>query len=82
MRGAEQLGSDVQTLAYFDAARKSQPIGLDMYPYIAGSTVLRREMVDGVIDILITWSTPHPEMAARMLADIAVEWGLHTAGSV
>jgi N-acyl-D-amino-acid deacylase len=46
-----------------------------MYPYIAGSTVLRREMVDGVIDILITWSTPHPEMAARMLADIAVKWG-------
>jgi N-acyl-D-amino-acid deacylase len=65
----------VETLAHFDAARKHQPIGLDMYPYIAGSTVLRREMVDGIIDILITWSTPHPEMAARMLADIAVEWG-------
>ena len=32
-------------------------------------------MVDGIIDIMITWSTPHPEMAARMLADIAAEWG-------
>ena len=73
--GPNNWGRTVQTLAHFDAARKSQPIGLDMYPYIAGSTVLRREMVDGVIDILITWSTPHPEMAARMLADIAVEWG-------
>ncbi len=73
--GPNNWGRTVQTLAHFDAARKSQPIGLDMYPYIAGSTVLRREMVDGVIDILITWSTPHPEMAARMLADIAAEWG-------
>jgi N-acyl-D-amino-acid deacylase len=31
-------------------------------------------MVDGVIEILITWSTPHPEMAARTLAAIAEEW--------
>jgi len=73
--GPNNWGRTVQTLAHFDAARKSQPIGLDVYPYIAGSTVLRREMVDGVIDILISWSTPHPEMAARMLLDIAAEWG-------
>ena len=32
-------------------------------------------MVDGIIDIMVTWSTPHPEMAGRMLADIAAEWG-------
>src|SRR5947199_10622860 len=31
-------------------------------------------MVDGIIDIMVTWSTPHPEMAGRMLADIAAEW--------
>ena len=30
---------------------------------------------DGITDILITWSTPHPEMAARSLAGIAAEWG-------
>jgi N-acyl-D-amino-acid deacylase len=45
-----------------------------MYPYIAGSTVLRKQMVDGIIDIMVTWSTPHPEMAGQMLADIAAEW--------
>ena len=73
--GPNNWGRTVQTLAHFDIARKHQPIGLDMYPYIAGSTVLRREMVDGIIDVMITWSTPHPEMAARMLADIATEWG-------
>ena len=73
--GPRNWGRTTQTLAHIDAARARQPIGLDMYPYIAGSTVLRKEMVDGVIDILVTWSTPHPEMAARTLADIAREWG-------
>ena len=72
--GPRNWGRSVETLAHIDAARARQPIGLDMYPYIAGSTVLRKEMVDGVIDILLTWSTPHPEMAARTLADIAREW--------
>src|SRR5213078_5093067 len=62
------------TLAHIGAARMRQPIALDMYPYIAGSTVLRKQMVDGIIDIMVTWSTPHPEMAGRMLADIAAEW--------
>jgi N-acyl-D-amino-acid deacylase len=72
--GPQNWGRTVQTLAHIDAARVQQPIALDMYPYIAGSTVLRKEMVDGVIDIMITWSTPHPETAGRMLADIAADW--------
>ena len=53
-----------------------------MYPYIAGSTVLRKQMVDGVIDIMVTWSTPHPEMAGRMLARHRGRMGLHAAGGV
>ena len=73
--GPRNWGRTVETLAHIDAARRQQPIGLDCYPYIAGSTVLRKEMVDGIIDIMITWSTPHPEMAGRMLAAIAAEWG-------
>ena len=72
--GPSNWGRTVQTLAHFDAARKAQPIGLDAYPYIAGSTVLRRDLVDGVIDIIVTWSEPHPEMSARHLADVAAEW--------
>jgi len=73
--GPRNWGRTIETLAHIDAARRGQPIGLDCYPYIAGSTVLRSEMVDGIIDILITWSTPHPEMAARTLASVAHEWG-------
>src|SRR5947199_6427383 len=72
--GPRNWGRTVQTLAHIETARSEQPIALDMYPYIAGSTVLRKQMVDGIIDIMVTWSTPHPEMAGRMLAAIAAEW--------
>ena len=73
--GPANWGRTVQTLAHIDAVRGRQPVGLDAYPYVAGSTVLRKDLVDGVIDVLVTWSEPHPEMAARRLADIAAEWG-------
>ena len=71
----ENWGRSGETLAHIDAARRSQPIGLDAYPYAAGSTILRRDMVDGIIEIMVTWSTPHPEMSGRSLEDIAAEWG-------
>ena len=72
--GPQNWGRTVQTLAHIDAARAQQPIGLDAYPYVAGSTVLRTDLVDGIIDVVVTSSVPHPEMAARHLADIATEW--------
>jgi N-acyl-D-amino-acid deacylase len=73
--GPENWGRSAETLAHIDAARRNHPIGLDAYPYAAGSTILRRDMVDGVIEIMVTWSTPHPEMSGRTLGDIAAEWG-------
>ena len=73
--GPANWGRTVETLAHIDAARATQPVGLDAYPYVAGSTVLRTDLVDGVIDVLVTWSTPHPQMSGRHLADIAREWG-------
>jgi len=72
--GPANWGRTRQTLAHIDAARAHQALGLDCYPYIAGSTVLRTDLVDGVIDVVVTWSEPHPEMSARHLADIAAEW--------
>ena len=72
--GPQNWGRTTQTLAHIDAARAHQPIGLDAYPYVAGSTVLRADLIDSVIDVIVTWSTPHPEMATRHLADIADEW--------
>ncbi|KAB0604951.1 N-acyl-D-amino-acid deacylase family protein [Castellaniella defragrans] len=74
--GPMNWGRTGQTLGRIEALARRQPIGLDVYPYTAGSTVLREDLVDGVIDILITGSVPHPGMAGRHLADIAAEWGV------
>ena len=73
--GPANWGRTVETLALIDAAAKRQPVGLDAYPYIAGSTVLKPELADGTIRIMVTWSEPHPELAGRDLADIARGWG-------
>ncbi|MDR3003996.1 MAG: D-aminoacylase [Acidovorax sp.] len=74
--GAANWGRTQETLGLIDALGQHQPISLDVYPYTAGSTVLRSDLVDGVIDILITGSQPHPEMVGRYLKDIAREWSL------
>jgi N-acyl-D-amino-acid deacylase len=74
--GPKNWGRTIETLALIDRMSKTQEIGLDAYPYNAGSTLLRTDLVDGVIQILITRSDPHPEMIGRYLADIAAQWGL------
>jgi N-acyl-D-amino-acid deacylase len=71
--GPANWGRTLETLPLIEALAEGQPIGLDVYPYTAGSTVLREDLVEG-IDVLITGSQPHPEMAGRYLADVAREW--------
>ncbi len=73
--GPRNWGRSIETLALLERLSKRQDVGTDVYPYGAGSTLLREDLVDGVIDILITRSDPHPEMAGRHLTDIAAEWG-------
>lgn len=72
--GPQNWGRTRDTLSLIDEMRERQDIALDVYPYVAGSTVLRRDMVDGEIDILVTWSDPYPDLAGRSLADIAAMW--------
>jgi len=74
--GPRNWGRTVDTLALLDRAAEHQTVHQDAYPYDAGSTVLDLDLVDGVIDILVTWSQPHPEQGGRRLADIAADWGL------
>ncbi|QHI98484.1 amidohydrolase family protein [Xylophilus rhododendri] len=74
--GPSQWGRTRETLPLVDTLAERQPIALDVYPYVAGSTVLREDLVDGVIDVLLTWSDPHPECTGRLLSDIAAEWGV------
>ncbi len=89
--GPANWGRSKETLAYISQRRASHAVGLDAYPYIAGSTVLDPDYVDGVIRIMVSFSANFPEMAGRDLSDIAAEWGvdqkeaarrLHPAGAV
>ncbi len=70
------FGRSAQTLAQIAAAMTQQCVGLDCYPYTAGSTMIHvdRAMLDS--RIIIASSVPHPECAGRDLADIATEWGI------
>ena len=73
--GPQNHGRSRETLPVIDAARRRQPVGLDAYPYAAGSTILDPDFVNEAIRILVTWSKPHPEMAGRDLSAIAADWG-------
>ena len=74
--GPANWGRTKETLAFIDRLALTQEIALDVYPYTAGSTVLREDLVDGLIDILITRSIPYPEMAGHYLAEVSAEWGV------
>lgn len=74
--GPRNWGRTIETLALIDRLALQQEVGLDAYPYTAGSTLLREDLVDGVIDILITRSQTHPDQVGRYLADIARDWGV------
>ncbi|MEA2730775.1 MAG: N-acyl-D-amino-acid deacylase [Acetobacteraceae bacterium] len=72
----ENFGRSVETLPLIDQAAAGQQVDFDVYPYAAGSTVLMPHRLREDVPVQITWSVPHPELAGRMLADIAKEWGL------
>ena len=79
--GVRNWGRAGELLDLIDTARETQPIHLDCYPYTAGSTVIRPDLADGEVEILINWSTPHPEVAGRTLKSIAEEWGMTQAAA-
>ena len=74
--GEPSHGRSPETLALIDQARKGQPLGLDAYPYTAGSTVLSASRHLQAQKVLITWSEPMPQAAGRELSEIADELGV------
>ncbi|HET6160898.1 MAG TPA: D-aminoacylase [Dongiaceae bacterium] len=74
VHGKANFGRSAETLAKFDAQRTRQPLALDAYPYSASSTVLKSQEIGEAPKVMVTWSTPHPEMTGRMLDDVAAEW--------
>jgi N-acyl-D-amino-acid deacylase len=73
--GRANFGRMKETLPRFTAAMQQQEIAFDVYPYVAGSTILRKEMLDRAERVLITWSDTVKDVAGRDLADIAREMG-------
>jgi N-acyl-D-amino-acid deacylase len=69
--GPENRGRSAETLPLIARAAQHQRIDFDVYPYVAGSTVLMVDKVREDIPSKITWSIPHPEMTGRFLSDIA-----------
>lgn len=73
--GRTNFGRMKETLPKFTEAMKQQDIAFDVYPYVAGSTILRKEMLDRADKVLITWSDTVQGVSGRDLAGIAREMG-------
>ena len=74
--GIDNWSRSGEVLHALETARQSQPAGCDCYPYAAGSSTLDLRQVDERVAIMITWSTPHPEVAGQTLAQIAAVWNV------
>jgi len=80
--GTPNFGRSQETLALIERTRGEQDIGLDCYPYVAASTVLDSNRLERCSRVMVTWSTKHPDVSGRDLADIAAEWGISQVEAV
>ena len=73
--GRANFGRMRETLPKFTDAMKQQEIAFDVYPYVAGSTILRKDMLWRCDKVLISWSDSVEGVSGRDLKDIAAEMG-------
>lgn len=71
----ENHGRSVETLPLIERLSERHSVAFDVYPYTASSTTLGARKPRPDIPVMVTYSTPHPEMAGRELKDIAAELG-------
>ena len=74
--GRESWGMSRETLSTIAHARAKQTVNLDVYPYIAGSTVLLADWVAGTDRVLVTWSAPYPDFKGRRFRGYPLAMGL------
>ena len=74
--GLANHGRSAETLKIIDAARKKQPIGLDVYPYVASSTILMKDKVKIASQTIVTWSDKVEGLEGRDIEEVANEMGL------
>jgi len=72
--GVDNWGRSGEVLHTLEAAQTSQAVSWDCYPYAAGSSTLDLRQVDERVEIMITWSKPHPEVAGQTIKQIAQAW--------
>ncbi len=72
----ENHGRSRETLAAIEAGARRQPVAFDVYPYAAASTSLAARTPRADVPVRIATSLPHPEMAGRMLDEVAAGWGV------
>ena len=77
--GTPNHGMVKDTLKLIDDARKRQKLGLDVYPYVAASTMLDPRRLSLASKIIVTWSKARPEFAGQTLDAIAEQLGCDTA---
>ncbi|MGE5616552.1 MAG: N-acyl-D-amino-acid deacylase family protein [Bacillota bacterium] len=73
--GKANHGRSTQTLPIIEKAMRSQPVGLDCYPYCASSTILSFDRTLTATKTLVTWSKPHPEFSGMDVNDVATRMG-------
>jgi N-acyl-D-amino-acid deacylase len=76
VNGLPNHGRSPETLACIAQHMRTQPVGLDCYPYSAASTVLSADRAAAAMRTLVTWSKPCPQYAGMDLAEVAREMGL------
>jgi N-acyl-D-amino-acid deacylase len=74
--GQPNHGRSKETLPFIEQRMRSQPIGLDCYPYHASSTMLSAGRAALAAKTLVTWSKPHPEVAGMEIGEIASKFKL------
>jgi len=80
--GKANHGRSKETLPLIEARMREQAIGLDCYPYCAASTILTASRAKIATRVLVTWSTPHPELAGMDLSDIGKKLGLSADAAI
>ncbi|WP_144638396.1 N-acyl-D-amino-acid deacylase family protein [Bordetella genomosp. 13] len=80
--GPRNHGRSVQTLAHVAQAMARQPVALDCYPYVAGSTILRKDRLAVSSRVIVSKSVPYPQYAGWNLDDIARDMGLSEEDAV
>lgn len=71
--GRKNHGRSTETLAAIERARRQQPLSLDAYPYVAGSTMLDAGRLMTASKVLVTWSVPKPHYSGWDLNEVAAD---------